>query len=489
MFQVYLIDDEIWALISLEKLIPWEEYGFCICGKSNSAKKAWDDICRNPPDVVITDIRMPGMTGLELLKKLHDGKMKTQVVLVSGFAEFQYAQEAIKHGAFEYLLKQVKREQLKECMIRLSAFLSEQKEKMRETEVYNEKQFWTQMQDQQIKIAAENLFQIEQQEWIGKVCFVTSCKKENIVDKKNRRIIQGERFRFFLLGERDENAYGLCIADQETSSRSEEIKKFLAQVSEQETVWGISRIGDGIQKVSEMIWEAQTALRAACFSQNQILSYHIKGNGWKKWDELSRAMYYKQNTQVRMQLEALKSEVEVGAILSDELFSILERIDYEYKKSHGKNLKPQEWIRECDMIHRYPSDKEFFKWLMAFFPARSEVGSDSAQYIIHIIENQLANAPTLATIGKELGMSQGALTQILKRQTGKNYSELLLEQRMKRAKELLVYTNKTITEIAEETGYTDLFYFSKTFKKNNGISPNEYRKEKRIENEQSTNEK
>ena len=69
------------------------------------------------------------------------------------------------------------------------------------------------------------------------------------------------------------------------------------------------------------------------------------------------------------------------------------------------------------------------------------------------------------------------------------YSELLLEQRMKRAKELLVYTNKTITEIAEETGYTDLFYFSKTFKKNNGISPNEYRKEKRIENEQSTNEK
>ena len=88
----------------------------------------------------------------------------------------------------------------------------------------------------------------------------------------------------------------------------------------------------------------------------------------------------------------------------------------------------------------------------------------------------MANAPTLATIGKELGMSQGALTQILKRQTGKNYSELLLERRMERARELLVYTNKTITEIAEETGYTDLFYFSKTFKKNNGVSPNEYRK-------------
>jgi two-component system, response regulator YesN len=483
MFQVYLIDDEAWALISLEKLIPWEEYGFCICGKSNSAKAAWEEISKNPPDVIITDIRMPGMSGLELLKKLHDEKMKTQVVLVSGFAEFQYAQEAIKHGAFEYLLKQVKREQLKDCMVRLADFLSRQKEKQLETEAYNEKKFWTQMQYKQAKEAAEALFQPSAEEWTGNLCFVAACKrntKQHVEQEREKNMQNSSTFCSFRLGSRGENEYVLCIANGNGAPDDEAAKDlFQKQIIEQNQSWGISRVSDGTQKISEMIWEADTALRTAEFSQKQLFIYHIKGTGWEKWDEMSRAMHYRQNVQVRTQLEALKSDVESGSVLSDELFSILERMDYEYKKIEGKNLKPQEWIRETDMLRAYPESSGFFKWLAGFFPVLSESGSDSAQYIIQIIEKQMAKAPTLATIGKELGMSQGALTQILKRQTGKNYSELLLEQRMERARELLVYTDKTITEIAEETGYTDLFYFSKTFKKNNGVSPNEYRKERK----------
>ncbi len=480
MFRVYLIDDEVWALISLEKLIPWEEYGFCICGKSNSAKAAWEEICKNPPDVVITDIRMPGMSGLELLKRLHDEKMKTQVVLVSGFAEFQYAQEAIKHGAFEYLLKQVKREQLKDCMIRLADFLSKQQEKQLETEAYNEKQFWTQMQYKQAREVTEELFQLPTDEWNEKMCFVAACKRtveQHMEMEKEKAIQDSGGFSMFRLGNRGENEYALCIGIGTNALDGETAKElFQKRITDQNQIWGISRVSDGTQKISEMIWEADIALRTAKFAQKQLFIYHIKGTGWEKWDNMSCAMHYRQNVRVRTQLEELKEDVEVGTVLSDELFSILERMDYEYKKIEGKNLKPQEWVREMDLLHAYPKLDRFFQWLTEFFPVQSESGSDSAQYIIQIIEKHMANAPTLATIGKELGMSQGALTQILKRQTGKNYSELLLERRMERARELLVYTNKTITEIAEETGYTDLFYFSKTFKKNNGVSPNEYRK-------------
>lgn len=480
MFRVYLIDDEVWALISLEKLIPWEEYGFCICGKSNSAKAAWEEICKNPPDVVITDIRMPGMSGLELLKRLHDEKMKTQVVLVSGFAEFQYAQEAIKHGAFEYLLKQVKREQLKDCMIRLADFLSKQQEKQLETEAYNEKQFWTQMQYKQAREVTEELFQLPTDEWNGKMCFVAACKRtveQHMEMEKEKAIQDSGGFSMFRLGNRGENEYALCIGIGTNALDGETAKElFQKRITDQNQIWGISRVSDGTQKISEMIWEADIALRTAKFAQKQLFIYHIKGTGWEKWDNMSCAMHYRQNVRVRTQLEELKEDVEVGTVLADELFSILERMDYEYKKIEGKNLKPQEWVREMDLIHAYPKSDRFFQWLTEFFPVQSGSGSDSAQYIIQIIEKHMANAPTLATIGKELGMSQGALTQILKRQTGKNYSELLLERRMERARELLVYTNKTITEIAEETGYTDLFYFSKTFKKNNGVSPNEYRK-------------
>ena len=123
------------------------------------------------------------------------------------------------------------------------------------------------------------------------------------------------------------------------------------------------------------------------------------------------------------------------------------------------------------MIHSYPSDKEFFRWLMVFFPVQSEVGSDSAQYIIHLIENQLANAPTLATIGKELGMSQGALTQILKRQTGKNYSELLLEYLKEQYPGLYFVSSTTkvltdFTQFEEEIRRKDFRYVVPDFRLN-----------------------
>ena len=109
---------------------------------------------------------------------------------------------------------------------------------------------------------------------------------------------------------------------------------------------------------------------------------------------------------------------------------------------------------------------------MAFFPARSEVGSDSAQYIIHIIENQLANAPTLATIGKELGMSQGALTQILKRQTGKGkklISELLLEQRNEARRKNYLFIPIRQSRKLQRRQAIQICLFFKNIKKNNGI--------------------
>ena len=62
MYQVYLIDDEPWVLIGLERLISWEEYGFCVVGKSTSSKEAWGQITQLKLDVVVTDIRMPGLT-------------------------------------------------------------------------------------------------------------------------------------------------------------------------------------------------------------------------------------------------------------------------------------------------------------------------------------------------------------------------------------------------------------------------------------------
>lgn len=129
MYQVYLIDDEPWVLIGLERLISWEKYGFCVVGKSTSSREAWGQIVEKKPDVVITDIRMPGLNGLELLGKMKKEKLDSEVVLVSGFAEFEYARTAIREGAFDYLVKPVNKEQLTDCIQRLGKLLDEKNKK------------------------------------------------------------------------------------------------------------------------------------------------------------------------------------------------------------------------------------------------------------------------------------------------------------------------------------------------------------------------
>ena len=112
MSRVFLIDDEPWTMISLERLLDWQQLGFEIAGKFDNARAAWEQIQLQPPEVIVTDIRMPGLSGLELLSRIHEAALPVEVVLISAFADFAYAQEAIGKGAFEYLLKPVRRDRL-----------------------------------------------------------------------------------------------------------------------------------------------------------------------------------------------------------------------------------------------------------------------------------------------------------------------------------------------------------------------------------------
>ena len=116
MYRVFLIDDEPWAMVTLELLIDWQSLGFEIAGKIDNARTAWEQILQQKPDVIITDIRMPGLSGLELLSRIREAALPVEVVLVSAFADFAYAQETIGKGAFEYLLKPVRGDKLIACI-------------------------------------------------------------------------------------------------------------------------------------------------------------------------------------------------------------------------------------------------------------------------------------------------------------------------------------------------------------------------------------
>jgi YesN/AraC family two-component response regulator len=116
MINVYIADDEVWITLGLKKLLEKLNIDAWVVGTANNGLTAKEEIAHFKPDVVFADIRMPGLTGLELLQVIPDVSPETKVVIISGFAEFSYAQEAVQHHAYDYLLKPIKEEDLARVM-------------------------------------------------------------------------------------------------------------------------------------------------------------------------------------------------------------------------------------------------------------------------------------------------------------------------------------------------------------------------------------
>lgn len=117
-YKVMLVDDEKWVLEDLKSIINWEVEGFTV-SVAVTDSEAVANLCRHiKPDIIISDISMPGMTGLQLLRDIKRTNPDIIFIMISAYSEFSYAQEAIKYGASDYLLKPIKAKELKEALHR-----------------------------------------------------------------------------------------------------------------------------------------------------------------------------------------------------------------------------------------------------------------------------------------------------------------------------------------------------------------------------------
>ena len=115
MLKVLIADDEIKVSKLILHLVQWEELGMEVIGTVNDGVEAFELILEKQPDIVITDIRMPGMDGIELVEKATkemESSKKVFFVIISGYSQFEYAQQAVKLGVEDYLLKPIKKKEL-----------------------------------------------------------------------------------------------------------------------------------------------------------------------------------------------------------------------------------------------------------------------------------------------------------------------------------------------------------------------------------------
>ncbi|NQX59763.1 response regulator transcription factor [Paenibacillus qinlingensis] len=124
MLKVLLVDDEPVIRAGLAQLIHWEKYGFTIVAKAKNGEQALQLMLEDTPDLIVTDIRMPKMDGLQLIQAVREERnLQTPVIILTGFNEFDYARQAIRYQVRDYLLKPVDKEELIAALTRIRASL------------------------------------------------------------------------------------------------------------------------------------------------------------------------------------------------------------------------------------------------------------------------------------------------------------------------------------------------------------------------------
>ena len=135
MYKVYLLDDEPFILEGLKYIVDWEDYGFEIVGSANNGEDGLKEILSMDIDLVLTDIMMPKMTGLELIDNLIKSNYHTNFIVLSAFQEFEYAKKAISMGAENYILKPIDSEELEKSIINIKKKLKENESRSKDKEV------------------------------------------------------------------------------------------------------------------------------------------------------------------------------------------------------------------------------------------------------------------------------------------------------------------------------------------------------------------
>ena len=153
--KVFLVEDEMVIRRGIKNSIDWEKEGYIFCGEASDGELAYPMIIKEKPDILITDIRMPFMDGLELCKLVKKELPNIKILILSGYDEFDYAKEAIRLGVTEYLLKPISSGKLLEALTGVSESIRRQKqdqdlvrkymEEMRENTEHEKQKFFEQM--------------------------------------------------------------------------------------------------------------------------------------------------------------------------------------------------------------------------------------------------------------------------------------------------------------------------------------------------------
>lgn len=534
--KVFLVEDEMVIRRGIKNSIDWEKEGYIFCGEASDGELAYPMIIKEKPDILITDIRMPFMDGLELCKLVKEELPNIKILILSGYDEFDYAKEAIRLGVTEYLLKPISSGKLLEALNGVSESIRREKEdkdlvrkymeEMRENTEHEKQKFFEQM-------IAGNLSMADALETGKKYEMNLSAGMYNLLlfrftlgeeNRKSGELLGEAEYAIKKLTERLEYVFEfqrgvegwafLLMADNEEqmSERVKELSKDLEEIMKNySTIAYFGGIGQPVARLRELeesFREAERALAARFTMElNRIISVEDirMAQNVDTLDDIEITSFG-EIEKTRTMLEKFLNngaedeidefvDVYINELPEENLKSVLMRqyiIMDAYivmmsfcEKIEGiegeMQAQSEELKNSMKTIQTLEEIKNYIRMLLKkIIGVRDTISGRRYSDIIEIAKDQIrktymSDEISLNTIAAEVGMSPSYFSSIFSKEMGKTFVEYLTEIRMDRAKELLMCSSMKTSEIGYEVGYKDPHYFSYIFKKTQNCTPKEFR--------------
>ena len=526
MYKAILCDDNEIVAQGLSKMTPWNKLGIEFCGCCYDGLAAKELLDLEKPDILISDVRMPFMDGLSLTRYAKKMNPHIRVIIISGYDDFRFAQEAIKLGAMDYLLKPVNQQELSELLERAvqecrqreaqEALISEDERNRRHEQmrclIYDgpkalEAKYGHQALEQASKTAS--MVTVASIDNFEQLNLRLTTEEQQSVNRNFFRCLEKYAPEFCVFEQRYGSAAGYILgANPEQIRQLREdcinlVRKAFRMVCPDMTItFACSRIRRSAVELQKSYTEAMLALQERFVYPlgSNILFEQIDTGRDISSEEFDKLMTVSELTAlirqgdragVRREIDRLKQQLlDLGgksylfmklfaANIFTSLFEDLQQFGIEKQDLDMDLMEEYRQITEMQSVEQAVERLYQYATRVIDLIERNSRNSNAKTVTAarhYIEEHYMERTLTMDDVAKQIHMSPSYFSVVFKRETGVSFTDYLIRLRIRKSQELMRHTDLKIYEISARVGYDTAAYYSTAFKKETGISPTEYKK-------------
>lgn len=484
MYSILLVEDEILELETLKNYVDWSKIGIDKVYTARGSRSALACITENEPDIILSDIQMPGMNGIELAQLIREEGYKCKIVFLTGYDKFEYAKAAVQVHAEDFLLKPFQVEEVERLMVKIIEKIKQERQTNDAAEVMIGKSFEDLCLGKLCKIpdVLYSYFQKTPEEVSIQICAISTMDTEDKMGiEKLPEVIHG----FHL-----EHLYIILLYPQ---IKKKEFEKSLMEYVENDVI-GI--FYDNPIRLTELHSAIKLILQ---YESGLFFGEKGKLYEWSKvqqWAQQSNVIF--KTTRISIMQAILQGREDEAVKLAETylteykyagkeccirgtygLFVYLR--DYMLEEVSGSTVMYEKFlgIDEPELLcclTFFDMKENILKYLKECCKIfQTEIDDYYVEMIKKYINENYATDCNVEEMAEIIGFSPNYIRKKFKKSTGMTILEYVTEVRLQKAKLLLKDHRFKVKDVSLQVGYDNISYFTHLFKKKNGVTPNEYK--------------